>query len=180
MKKHTIPYIILSVGLFQFIVSAMAAQYAPPACDWGALLEKVKNTLPQDTPFTEFSPGEKPDYKNKILSYITAIDNKLYDKIVILKKQSSPETDYLFVNNKLYSIIENWGDIDQQTEKEILSALAKQFGKAQLQQDKNFWIYSYDSEKTKVLCYLIKLPDKRSTCKIYFYTRQLFRMLISE
>jgi len=180
MKKQAITYLILSISLFLSISSVSAAHYNPPSCDWGAMLIKVKNTLPPDTSFTEFSPSEKPDYKNKILSYITAIDNKLYDKIVILRIKSNPETDYLFVNNKLYSIIENWGTIDQHAEKEILSNLTKQFGKTQLQKDNNFYIYSYNSDRTKVLCYLIKLPDKRSTCKVYYYTRQLFRMLISE
>jgi hypothetical protein len=170
----------ISVVLLIFISSVSMNGFPGPNNAWGSLLPKIKSTLPPGTEFVEFTPGERPKYKNRILSYITAIDNKLVDKIIILRVKTRPETDYLFVNNKLYSIIENWDDIDQNTEKEIQVNLKKQFGESRVQKDKNFYIYSYDGDNTKVLWYLMKAPGKKSACKIYYYTRQLFRLLISE
>lgn len=148
--------------------------------EWGTQLVKVKKTLPSDKESTQFSPKEKPKYKNKILSYITAIDNNLLDKIIIVRLQSQPVVDYLFVNDKLYTIMENWGSVDQKTEKDILAKLTGQFGQPLVQQDKNFYIYSYNTDKTKVLYYLMKSKDGKSRCKVYYYTKQLFRMLITE
>ncbi len=148
--------------------------------EWGTQMLKVRKTLPSDKTSTQFSPKDRPKYKNKILSYITAIDNKLLDKIIIVRLETRPVVDYLFVNDKLYTIMENWGSIDQKTEKDIQTKLSSQFGQPLVQQDKNFYIYSYNSDKTKVLYYLMKSADGTSKCKVYYYTKQLFRMLITE
>jgi len=180
MKMRLILYLLLPIVLLMLISSVSMSGSTLTNNAWGNLLAKVKSTLPPGTEFLEFTPGERPKYKNRILSYITAIDNKLADKIIILRVKAAPETDYLFVNNKLYSIIENWGDIDQKTEMEIQVNLKKQFGESRVQKDNNFYIYSYDGDKTKVLWYLMKVPGKKSSCKIYYYAKQLFRLLISE
>jgi hypothetical protein len=180
MKTQFFTYLVLPVVLLCNVSATAAGELTPPGYEWGTLLEKVKGTTPAGNEIIQFTPGEKPKYKNRILNYITAIDTKLRDKIIILKVKSQPEIDYLFVNNKLYSIMENWGQIDKKTEKEIQSNLSKQFGSPFLQQDKNFYIYSFSSDKTKVLWYLIKLPEGASSCKVYYYTKQLFRMLIAE
>ena len=148
--------------------------------EWGAQLLKFKRTLPSDKEWVQFKPSEKPKYKNKILSYITAIDNKLIDKVIIVRVKSQPVIDYLFVNDKLYTIMENWGKVEQKTELEIQSRLIGQFGQPVIQQDKNFYIYSYNTDKTKVLFYLMRLPENKSSCKVYYYTKQLFRFLIVE
>jgi len=79
--------------------------------EWGTQLQKFKSTLPTDKEWEQFKPSEKPKYKNKILSYITAIDNKLIDKVIIVRIKSQPVVDYLFVNDKLYTIMENWGKV---------------------------------------------------------------------
>lgn len=148
--------------------------------EWGTSLSKVKSTLPSDKESTQFTPAEKPKYKNMILSYITAIDAKLSEKIIIIRVKSQPVVDYLFVNNKLYTIMENWGSIDAKAEKEIHTRLVSQYGEPVVQQDKNFFIYSFNSDKTKVLYYVVKEKDGKSKCRVYYYTKQLFRMLISE
>lgn len=162
------------------LIISDAAWSAPMQYDWGTQLLKVKKTLPSDKESQQFSPKDKPKYKNKILSYITAIDNKLIDKIIVLRVKSLPEVDYLFVNDKLYTIMENWGSVDAKMDKEIQAKLAVQFGQPLVQQDKNLAIYSYNSDKTKVLYYLMKSPDGKAKCKVYYYTKQLFRMLITE
>ena len=148
--------------------------------EWGTQLQKFKTTLPTDKEWEQFKPNDKPKYKNKILSYITAIDSKLIDKVIIIRIKSQPVVDYLFVNDKLYTIMENWGKIEQKTEMEIQSRLNKEFGQPVVQQDKNFYIYSYNTDKTKVLFYLLRLPEAKSNCKVYYYTKQLFRFLIVE
>lgn len=162
------------------ILACISRLYAAPAYEWGTPLDQLKKSLPSDKETTQFTPKEKPNYKNKLLSYITAIDGNLVDKIIIVRLKSRPAMDYLFVNNKLYTIMENWGKVDEKTQKEIETNLSGQFGQPLVQQDKNFYIYSYNSDKTKVLYYIMKNTDGTSTCKVYYYTRKLFRMLITE
>jgi hypothetical protein len=179
MKKH-IPFIIticLLVTALSGIPSTAPAM--PLVYEWGTQLLKVKKNLPGDK-CEQFKPSEKPKYKNKIMTYITAIDAKLIEKIIIMRVKSQPMIDYLFVNDKLYTIMESWGKVDQKTEKEIHADLVSQFGQPLLQQDKNFYIYSFNNDKTKVLYYINRLPDGTSRCKVYYYTKQLFRMLIAE
>jgi hypothetical protein len=181
MMKKTGPFFLIPIAVVAFLLFATEAiRSAPLQYEWGTQMLKVKKTLPSDKESVQFTPKDKPKYKNKILSYITAIDNKLLDKIIIVRVKSQPEIDYLFVNDKLYTILENWGNIDPKTEKDIQARLASIFGQPLIQQDKNFYIYSYNSDKTKVLYYLMKSPDGKSKCKVYYYTKQLFRMLITE
>ncbi|MBP7735503.1 MAG: hypothetical protein KA369_05970 [Spirochaetes bacterium] len=179
MKKQGSLFCAITLMTALMFASASLAG-APLKYEWGTQLLKVKKSLPSDRESTQFTPKDKPKYKNKILSYITAIDNKLIDKIIILRIQSKPVIDYLFVNDKLYTIMENWGNVDPKTEKEIQANLTRQFGQPLVQQDRNFFIYSYNTDKTKVLCYLMKSTDGTSKCKVYYYAKQLFRMLITE
>ena len=171
----TVCALILSCIFISHIAAGETLKY-----EWGTQLQKFKSTLPSDKEWEQFKPNDKPKYKNKILSYITAIDSKLIDKVIIVRIKSQPVVDYLFVNDKLYTIMENWGKVAQKTEMEIQSKLISQFGQPVTQQDKNFYIYSYNTDKTKVLFYLVRLPEAKSSCKVYYYTKQLFRFLIVE
>ncbi len=182
MPKMKIPHKLCFSLIILLLALSSNGMHRPelPYHDWGSLIEKVKSTLAAGTESQEFTPSEKPEYKNRILGHITAIDNKLLNKITILKVKTWPETDYLFVNNKLYSVIENWEEINQSTEQKLLAGLKNQFGKAHVQKDNNFYIYSYEGDRTKALCYIMKLPGNMSTCKVYYYTKHLFRLLLSE
>jgi hypothetical protein len=185
---HSVNEMINRLSLFIAMVLAAALCIARatardaeiPLYDWGTLLVKIKQTLPADEKYIEFTPSERPKYKNRMLNYITAIDNNIYNKIKILRLTSSPRIDYLFVNNKLYTMVENWGTIGRDEERRIRVRLTHRFGNPTIQRDRNFYIYSYNTDKTKVFWYLMKAPDAKSDCMIYYYPRQLFRMLISE
>ncbi|OHD68839.1 MAG: hypothetical protein A2W19_17345 [Spirochaetes bacterium RBG_16_49_21] len=180
MNNHSLFYLTLSIIAALGIAASPAKVGTIPSYEWGTLLAKVRQTLPTDEKYIQFTPAEKPKYKNRIMNYITAIDSNLLNKIKILRIESSPRIDYLFVNNKLYSMIENWEPIDRKAENAIRSRLTRQFGIPSVQQDKNFYIYSFNTDKTKVFWYLMKLPNSTSDCMIYYYPRQLFRMLMSE
>ncbi len=130
--------------------------------------------------WTEFRPSDRPKYRNKILSYITAIDADLAKKIMIVRTESTPVVDYLFVNDRLYTVMENWGKVDPATEKRIQSRLGAKFGQPVIQKDASLHIYSYHNDATKVLCYFTRHPEGASNCKVYYYTKKLFRLLITE
>ncbi|OHD65815.1 MAG: hypothetical protein A2176_02020 [Spirochaetes bacterium RBG_13_51_14] len=178
-KRVTIGRAMLGLIILYTLLTAAIAHGNAPDYEWGAQLGNVKKTLPSDKELVQFTPRDDPKYENKIMSYIIAIDNNLIDKILIVRVKSQPVIDYLFVSDKLYTVMENWGEVDQKTEKNIQSRLASQFGEPLVQKDNNFYIYSFKSDKTKVLCYVMKLSDGKSKCKVYYYTKQLFKMLIT-
>ena len=113
-----------------------------PDYPWGSKKASLTGALVPGK-CTEFRPSDRPKYQNKILSYITAIDADLANKIMIVRTDSSPVIDYLFVNDKLYTVMENWGRVDQATEKSIQSRLGAKFGQPVIQKDASLHIYSY-------------------------------------
>ncbi len=146
---------------------------------WGSKKATLTSALGTGQ-WTEFKPSDRPKYRNKILSYITTIDADLANKIMIVRTESTPMVDYLFVNDKLYTVMEDWGQVDPATEKSIQSRLGAKFGQPVIQKNASLHIYSYHNDATKVLCYFTRLPEGASNCKVYYYTKKLFRLLITE
>jgi hypothetical protein len=151
-----------------------------PNLQWGITLNQVMSSLPTDKKITQFNPKQKENYSNKIMSYIIAIDNTLEEKITIVRINSQPVVDYLFINNTLYSVMEDWNDIDSSVEKNIKDNLEKKFSTPNLQQENNKLIYSFSDEKTKVLYYVLNFPNNKNNCAVYYYTKKLFRMLMMD
>ncbi|MFC1669300.1 hypothetical protein ACFL20_02840, partial [Spirochaetota bacterium] len=80
----------------------------------------------------------------------------------------------------LCTALENWGEITLGSEKSLLKLVTSKFGKPSVQKERNFHIYSFKNKNTKVLFYRLKLQNGKVKCKIYYYTKKLFRMLIME
>jgi hypothetical protein len=181
MKQHAFTgRLALRAALILLFIMAGLAAVSAADYEWGSPIARVKKAIPQGSGTTEFSPADDPNYENKILSYITAIDADLIKKITIVRVKSQPMVDYLFVSDKLYTVMENWGEVDPNKSKEIETGLTTQYGAPLVQQDKNFYTYSYNNDKTKVLFYLVKKADGKATCIVYYYTKKLFRILITE
>ncbi len=183
MKKYSITgRLTLSAALMIMLILAPAVltTAAPAELEWGSPIEKIKKAIPQGSNYVEFLPSDNPNYENKIMSYITAIDADLIKKITIIRVKTQPVVDYLFVNDRLYTIMENWEEVEPKKGKEIETTLTNQYGSPLVQQDKNFYIYSFNNDKTKVLYYLMKVSDSKYKCTVYYYTKKLFRILITE
>jgi len=176
LKSHHIKGII-------FIFLMLQSAYVLPffkSDSWGITQEEViKKYLSPEEKYTEFLVSEKPEYNNKILSYIVAIDSDLKSKIKILQTSKKPAKDYLFVKNRLYSILVDYGIIANDKENKILEEIKKEFGDPSIQKDKQISIYSFKDNKTKVLVLSWPRPGGRE-CKVYYYANALFKMLITE
>jgi len=156
------------------------ARATPGVYNWGISIESFKKQLPAGDRFEEFSPGEKKTYVNKIISYMKAIDEKIDERLKIIRTGKNPEIDYVFVKNTLYTTLENWGMISAETLKAIIDSLNAVYGMPDIQKDKSLTIYSYKNDQTKVLLYIKAGPDRSFKCRIYYYSNRLFRMLILE
>lgn len=146
---------------------------------WGISKEEViKRYLQKDNKYVEFD-ANKPRYENKIMNYIIAIDRDLKQKIKILRSSKKPVRDFLLVNDKLYSVLENQGILSLKKQNKIIDSLTAQFGTPTIQRDKRMTIYSFKGRDTKVLL-LSKPESNKIECKIYFYASNLFKMLITQ
>jgi len=146
--------------------------------EWGTDINFVKKDFGSESSYTQFSPKQQPDYDNKIVSYITAIDEAYINNIVVLRSKTSPPVDYLFVKNRLYTTLEEWGEVDTVKHDQILDSLNKKYGNPSRQQDQEITIYSYSDTKTKVIYFTKRVSGKKYACRVYYYARQLFRLLI--
>jgi hypothetical protein len=129
----------------------------------------------------EFMPGNKHNYKHKILTYITGIAPDILGKTKVVRMTSSGTIkDYMFINSKLYTILEDWGVLPDKREKTLFSGLKKVYGTPKVKSDGNLKIFSFKKERTKVIYYRLIYNNKTSHCKVYYYTTRLFRMLFIE
>ena len=180
LKKIIRIYCVFIIFLFTLISFTSSSYPFQGFYSWGMSKDIIiKKYLTSGKKYTEFTPIDKPEYKNRIMNYIIAIDKKLKNKIKILRIKSYPERDFLLVNNKLYSVKELYGEISNKKLNKIVKILTSTYGKSNVQKDKNMAIYTFSKEKTKVIL-LTYFKSNKVDCNIYFYASKLFKMLISE
>jgi len=158
---------------------ALAAGEGQPA-QWGAEKAVITRELTAShVQYREFTPQSSPNYENKIMSYILAIDGSLAERMHIVRTRTSPVRDYLMVKNRLYSVMEDHGTITRAQSDGIVSKLTASYGTPHLQKSPSMKIYSFEKSGTKVLMMVYRKPVNMD-CRVYYYSSGLFRMLITE
>lgn len=144
--------------------------------EWGISIDQLKKNI-TGTPYTEFSPDTTPNYENKILNYIIAIDNNFKSKTKVIQLSNSPVCDYLFVKNKLYSVKNDFGSTTAKVFNDKMAALTKVYGMPAIQQDSSMTTHSFADENTKVLVISSK-KQNNIEFTVYYYPAKLFKMLM--
>lgn len=146
---------------------------------WGMDRMAVVASYIPSRDFIEFKLAERPDYENKILNYIIAIDSNLSSKVTVIRGKSRPETDYLFVRGSLCSVLENYGMMPRNSFSAMMERLKTDYGNPGIQKDDTTTTYSFFSDKSKII---VLSKDRQQTvdCKVYYYASRLFRMLITD
>jgi hypothetical protein len=146
---------------------------------WGTQKSDVLATMASGTKFREFAPSDEPSYQNIIMNYILTINKDLSGGITVVRVSSRPEKDLLFINGRLYSITENFGTVSREALEGLVRDLSAGYGEPVLQSDPSLTTYTFTTSATKVIVY--SYPGGRSTsCKVYYYSASLFKMLMSE
>jgi len=180
MRQYRSSAIILSALIMMLLSFAIPSRSAHPLSDffeWGISKEETIRRYASQN-HRMLTPASDPSYKNKIMSYIIAIDQDLKPKIAIIRSSNGIVRDFLLIDNTLYSVLERHGIITPEKRDDIVKTLTAKFGSPSIQRDKKITIYSFMGEETKAL---LILHDRSSDtqCTIYFYARNLFKMLIS-
>lgn len=150
---------------------------AEPETLWGISKTGLISKLKMEN-YTTFKPSEKPEYNNRIIDFFNSMSSEHKFDISILRAGTKPEIDYCFFNEKLYSVSEDWGDIETAKAEEILKTLRCRYADATTEKKDQYTVYSFKKERTKVVLY--KKTDIHSivNVKIYYYSTALFSMLL--
>ena len=148
--------------------------------EWGLTYKAVSGKAPKGIKSETFSPVEKQDYQNAILSHLSGINSDLNGKTVIYRLLTVPVKDYIFIHNKLYLISYQWVDASDRMEREIADTIGREYGTPHVKKSKTETIYTYSRETTQVIMY--KTIDEKGMIKyqIYYYPKSLFRILFRE
>jgi hypothetical protein len=145
---------------------------------WGTPLEKVQSDLMTNGSIESFNPTNRSGYTNKVMSYILAVDENIGSDMVVLSHKSGYTRDYLFIQGRLSTTMEDFGQISGETMNMIIRDLKRRYGEPSSQSEGGLTIDSWSDNKSKVMLYRKKLDNGRYKSKLYLYDRALFRKLI--
>jgi hypothetical protein len=146
---------------------------------WGLKSSELINRLSISS-FSTFKPGENPSYNNKIIDFFCTINPEIKSSITILRSPGKPERDFCFFNERLYSISEEWDLIEINSAKRLINAVKEKYPLVSTEEKPAETIYNFKKNKTKVYLYR-KAVDKDSvSIRIYYYSTDLFGILLRE
>ncbi len=146
---------------------------------WGTQKSDVLASMAAGSGYREFAPSGDPSYQNVIMNYILTINKELSGSITIVKVSSRPEKDLLFINGKLYSVTENYGNMSREALEGLVRELSAGYGEPVQQADSSLTTYTFTTGATKAIVYSYP-GGKNITCRVYYYSASLFKMLMSE
>jgi hypothetical protein len=158
--------------LLLLIPLPLRAQNPPWGTNYGEFIKNKSSSI-----MAEFKPVEKPKYKHKILKFITGINPEIINQIKVVRIRSNPIREFMFINNGLYTIKENWNIIPVKDEKKVYSDLKRQYGKPDIKDDGNLRTISFKKGRTKVIYYRLLYGNGTARCAVYYYSTRMFRML---
>jgi hypothetical protein len=147
---------------------------------WGRDYNKFIASIDKTIKYSIFDPREKPDYKNRVVDFITSLNNESNKDIKIIRVMVTPETDYLFFNGRLCAVTENRGVISIKDGEIILKNLTKKFGIPQKEKKSSLYIYTFQQRRTRVILYQQLIDNNSMRCKVYGYTNDIFNSLFSD
>jgi hypothetical protein len=171
---------LIAVLVITAFAEAGPSAFPPSFNSWGTPKEAViGRMIPPGTAVSELSPRANPRYDNKIANYLMAINGGIADSMTILQAASTPRRDYLFIKNRLMAIMERHGAMSTAAFAETLGSVTNAYGRPHVQHEGTTTTYSFTGEKTTALVQISKIEDHYE-CTIHYYTRSLFRLLLSE
>jgi len=146
---------------------------------WGISKSELISRLKLEN-YSTFRPEEKPEYSNRIIDFFSTMNPEERAVITIVKIPGTPEMDYCFFNEKLYSISEEWGNMDRTRAHNLLKSLVEKYSEPSTDEKNANIIYSFKKNKTKILVYKNVIDEKSVQIKIYYYSTDLFGLFLSE
>ena len=102
------------------------------------------------------------------------------EKVTILRSEGKPVRDLLFINGKLFSILERRGAIDSLQFKTLFVQMKDCYGLPQMTKENEYTVYTYKNDTTQALIIAKSQTGDRFDIKIYLYSSSIFRKVFLE
>lgn len=145
---------------------------------WGIKQQNFINSL-VSTDYTIFRPEEKPEYKNRIISFFNAMGGENVS-VKVVRITGIPEKDYCFFNNMLYSVSEDWGSISIQNADSIIKKIEKNYSVKNTEKKEYTTIITFEKDRNKIILY--KKPSENNCIKLrlFYYNNDIFNILLKD
>lgn len=167
------------LSLFFIIILSTGISY-PYEKVWGTEYKKFIASIERGIEYTEFDPADKPDYRNRIATFIYSLNSAANKEIKIVRLKIKPETDYLFYGGKLCGITENRGLINIKDGEMILRDLKRKFGEPESEKKSSLYVYTFKKNRTRIILYQQLTDNDIMRCRVYIYTNDIFNTLFSD
>lgn len=165
--------------LFLFFIIAADVQADEYEKIWGIRQQNFINSLPSSSDYTIFRPDEKPEYKNRIISFFYSMGGEDIT-VHVLRIKGIPEKDYCFFNNMLYSVSEDWGNTSVNRADTIIKNIETRYSRLNAETKESTTIITLEKERNKIIIY--KKPVDRDIVKlrVFYYTNDIFNILLKD
>ncbi len=146
---------------------------------WGISSIDLRTKLKIENCIT-FKPEDNPAYSNKIIDFFSTMNPDVKANIIILRTPGKPEIDFCFFNEKLYSVSEEWGNVDNSKANNLIKNLKENYQAISIEDKSPDIIYNLKKDKTKIYIYKKVIDERSVSIRIFYYSTDLFRILLSE
>ena len=172
MKKQILTFIVI----FSIITPLSPAGFEEL---WGLKSSELIKRL-NISSFSTFKPGDNPSYNNRIVDFFCTINPEVKSTITILRSPGKPERDFCFFNERLYSISEEWVSIDINSAQGIINALKEKYLLITVDEKTTETVYNLKKNKTKAYLHRKSVDKQSVNIRIYYYSTDLFGILLRE
>jgi hypothetical protein len=146
---------------------------------WEVPIESAVNDYFTGTESTQLNVSRLKEYDNRIYNHILSINPEISNRICILRSNKKPIRDLLFIDGKLYEIMERHDSVDEFTFKTVFVNMKNAYGLPEMKKEKEITIYTFKNDKTNAIL-MVRPFGNSNDIRIYLYSQSLFRILFRE
>ncbi|HEY1406251.1 MAG TPA: hypothetical protein VF857_06560, partial [Spirochaetota bacterium] len=117
------------------------------------------------------------EYGNNIYNHLISANPDLKPRIRVIRSKTLPMRDLLFIDGKLYEILEYRENVDALEFKELFVTMKNIYGIPEMNKESDFTAYTYKNDNTQVIL-ISKGNGDRFQVRIYLYSRSLFHRIL--
>ena len=145
--------------------------------EWRANLKDIQHKMPDPV---IFKLGDKPDYQNKIISHLVSLDEGIKGRIIVLRTGSNPQKDFIFMDDRLCSVLYEWEDKPADLFSSLEKELARRYGPSESSDDDGSKTRSYKNNRTCAMLTRRPSGGRGIDIRLYLYPRNLFYFLLQQ
>jgi hypothetical protein len=176
MKWHFLIFLIFTASA-PFCVCGEDIVYDIRA--WEVSIDSAVKDYCSGSESTKINISTLKEYDNRIYNHILSINPDIRNRIQLLRSGRKPSRDLLFIDGKLFEIMERQDSIDDITFKTVFVNMKNIYGLPGMKKEKELTIYTFKNEKTNAVL-IVRPSGNASDIKIYLYSQSLFRVLFRD